>query len=290
MLNNQLSNNNYLPLNNIIILFCIIFGSTIFYIHIDKKKHINENDYKYTDTVIDKLKKIIQNQNIIDRKIDIANRRSYEDNINHNQNIIDRNIDIANRRVYENNINDRNIDIANRRAYENNINHDEEIIDRKNNIANRRAHENNINHDEEIIDRRIYLNNRDKRVLEDNFYPPERRASEYQYPVKDTKKYWNIPTNGYPENYQLLGLVLRNNTETAYNLFGRQTFPRSNQYEYYVEGVMNNMQVKIPIKIKGGKEIVDNQEVHIEGTNHPKGSFIVKLYDYDLPKYNPYIY
>jgi hypothetical protein len=42
-------------------------------------------------------------------------------------------------------------------------------------------------------------------------------------------------------------------------------------------------------QIKGNKEIEDGQEIDIIGTNKEKGSFMIKLYDYNSPRYNPFI-
>ena len=53
---------------------------------------------------------------------------------------------------------------------------------------------------------------------------------------------------------------------------------------------MHNTQIKIPIKIKGDQEIYNKQEIHINVTDSTKGPFIVNLYDYDVPRYNPYDY
>lgn len=136
------------------------------------------------------------------------------------------------------------------------------------------------------IQKRSFLNIRDKKVLYDNFYPPERRDYIQSYPDYYIKQNFNIPTQGYPDNYQILGIVVRDNTETVYNLFGRQTFPRSNQYEYYIENTVTN--VKIPIKTHGNKEIEHNQIISIPGTNINNGTFVVKLYEYDKPRYNPF--
>ncbi len=146
--------------------------------------------------------------------------------------------------------------------------------------------ENNI--DNEFLKNRILLNKRDANVLYDAFSPPERRVPEYMYPSV-IKNNINIPTRGLPENYQLLGLASRNNTETVFNLFGRQTFPGSNQYEYYVESTTNNNNYKIPIHIHGNKEIEDGQEIKIKTTDEHKGPFKVNLYKLDNPRYNPYI-
>lgn len=142
----------------------------------------------------------------------------------------------------------------------------------------------NINADRE---RRSFINNRDTDVVSNIFVAPERRQPSHSYPYDHVKNQLNIPTRGYPDNYHLQGLVLRDNTETAYKLFGRQKFPGSNQYEYFVQSVMHNNDVKIPIKINGDKEIEDGQNIMVPGTNKNIGEFKVKLYEYDAPRYIP---
>lgn len=142
----------------------------------------------------------------------------------------------------------------------------------------------NINAERE---RRSFINNRDNMVIDNIFVAPERRQPSHSYPYNYVKNQLNIPTRGYPDNYHLQGLVLRDNTETAYKLFGRQKFPGSNQYEYFVQSVMHNNDVKIPIKINGDKEIEDGMNIMIPGTNKNIGEFKVKLYEYDAPRYIP---
>ena len=140
---------------------------------------------------------------------------------------------------------------------------------------------------EDDRERRIFLNNRDNMVVNNVFVAPERRQPSHSYPYNYVKNQLNIPTRGYPDNYHLQGLVLRDNTETAYKLFGRQKFPGSNQYEYFVQSVMHNNDVKIPIKINGDKEIEDGMNIMIPGTNKNIGEFKVKLYEHDAPRYIP---
>jgi hypothetical protein len=185
-----------LPFNYYVIIFCLIVGLTVWYIHLDKKKN-NSNNYNYNDNIINKLEKLLKHNSFKEDKL------------------------------YNN----------------------------------------------------LY---RDRKVLYDDFYPPERRYNNLVYNT-------NIPTRGYPENYQLLGIIIRNNPETAYNLFGRQLYPGSNQYEYYIEGNMKDTKIKIPIKIPGNKEIEDNQTIDIPGMNNENSPFTVKLYDYESPRYNPYL-
>ena len=123
-----------------------------------------------------------------------------------------------------------------------------------------------------------------KKVYYDDFHPPE----QINRSLRHVNNSINIPTRGFPEDYQLKGLLLRDNTETAYNLFGRQKFPGSTQYEYYIIANMDRNHVKIPLKMNGDKEIEDGQSINVPGTNQNNGSFIVKLYDYDVPRYIPY--
>lgn len=141
----------------------------------------------------------------------------------------------------------------------------------------------------EDVERKIFLNHRDKDVLYNDFVAPERRQPEYSYPYNSIKNKLNISTRGLPDNYHLIGILLRNNTESAFNLFGRQTFPSSNQWEYYVQGNMKDTTVKIPIKIRGDKEIEDGQLINVPGSDSSKGNYKVKLYEYDKPRYNPYV-
>ena len=146
----------------------------------------------------------------------------------------------------------------------------------------------NQNKDSDFIIKRRYLSQRDSDVLYNDFAPPEKRDHEYSYPDQRVKTMLNVPTRGFPDNYQVMGVVLRNNTENAFNLFGRQKYPGSNQYEYYVQSNMNNSIVKIPIVIRGDKEIEDGETIIVPGTDPSKGGFKVKLYNFDTPRYNPF--
>lgn len=128
-----------------------------------------------------------------------------------------------------------------------------------------------------------------KKVYYDDFHPPEQINRHLRHVNnKLVNNSINIPTRGFPEDYQLKGLLLRDNTETAYNLFGRQKFPGSTQYEYYIIANMDRNHVKIPLKMNGDKEIEDGKSINVPGTNQNNGSFIVKLYDYNVPRYIPY--
>ena len=55
------------------------------------------------------------------------------------------------------------------------------------------------------------LSERDVDVVENHFTPPERRLPRHNYPRESLKRLINIPTRGYPDNYQNLGMLVRKN-------------------------------------------------------------------------------
>jgi len=108
----------------------------------------------------------------------------------------------------------------------------------------------------------------------ENIIPPERK-----YMI-------NFPTRGFPDDYQLIGILIELQDKTmkdkVYNLYGRQTYPGSNLYEYYVHAIIDNNNIKIPLSYN--KEIFDGQEIKIMKNTE---IYKVKLYPYNLPRYIP---
>lgn len=136
-----------------------------------------------------------------------------------------------------------------------------------------------------------YLNKRDKDSYYNDFKPPERRLPRNNYPEEPIIDDINIPTRGYPDNYHNLGMLVRKNDEKIFNLFGRQKFPGSNQWEYYLTGKDTYGSVsKIPLEIPGEKELSNNDTIPIPWLDQSKGNFEVKLFEYDVPRYNPYTF
>jgi hypothetical protein len=173
---------------------------------------------------------------------------------------------------------------------ENKIN-ENKINDNKineNKIKNNQINDNNIIKNDliKLLPLRQLLENRDRSLLYDPIVPPERRINIDQYPVR-IQDLINIPSRGYPDNYQLMGIASRDNDEKIVQLFGRATFPGSNQFEYYVTTSEFGFANKIPVTTRGQKEILDNDIIHIPELN--KGNFKVKIYNYNTPRYNPYI-
>jgi hypothetical protein len=142
-----------------------------------------------------------------------------------------------------------------------------------------------------IVEKRIILNDRDRKAINDDLTPPERRDPEHAYPDREVKNIINLPTRGLPDNYHSVGVLVRKNDEKVLQLFGRQKYPGSNQWEYYVTGMDRyGFPNKMPVKVRGDKELSDKDKIELDWLDKSKGDFDVNLYDFDVPRYNPFTY
>lgn len=142
-----------------------------------------------------------------------------------------------------------------------------------------------------FVEKRIILEKRDVAVVNDDFVPPERREPEHIYPDREIKNIINVPTRGLPDNYQSVGVLVRREDEKILQLFGRQKYMGSNQWEYYVTGMDRyGFPNKMPIKVKGDKELFDKDKIELDWLDKSKGEFEVNLYNFDVPRYNPFVY
>ena len=142
-----------------------------------------------------------------------------------------------------------------------------------------------------FVEKRIFLEKRDVAVVNDDFVPPERREPEHIYPDREIKNIINVPTRGLPDNYQSVGVLVRREDEKILQLFGRQKYMGSNQWEYYVTGMDRyGFPNKMPIKVKGDKELFDKDKIELDWLDKSKGEFEVNLYNFDVPRYNPFVY
>ena len=136
----------------------------------------------------------------------------------------------------------------------------------------------------------VNIADRDRQVIYDPITPPERRLPRHIYNKDSIKRYINIPTRGYPDNYQLMGILSRDSDEKTLQLYGRQKYPGASTYEYYVRGRdLSGLETKIPINLNNDKELYSNDELDIPIYNDKKGKFKVTIYELDAPKYNPYV-
>ena len=85
-----------------------------------------------------------------------------------------------------------------------------------------------------------------------------------------------------------------NNTDSIQlALYGKPTYPGSNQWSYYTMNDRHNA-VKMPMSHKGQKcdnrygcdEIMNDDLITIPGYN---GTFRAVIYDFDAPKYIPFV-
>jgi len=141
---------------------------------------------------------------------------------------------------------------------------------------------------ENDIDNKDLFIERDTQVINNILVAPERRLPRHIYPSKNMSDTLNVPTRGYPDNYQHMGMLIRKSDEKLLKLFGRQTYPGSSQYEYYVVDSNSNSDHKIPLKVQSNKELYDNNKIDIDWLDTSKGQFDIKIFDYNAPKYNPY--
>lgn len=119
---------------------------------------------------------------------------------------------------------------------------------------------------------------------------PTRRVERHNIVPVYVKRHIDMPTRGYPDNFHQLGILVLEGSESSDNkilrLFGRQEYPGSNKYEYYTAINSGHDQVKVPLDVKRGQELYDDDIVTISELS---SDFKVKLHKYDAPKYYPNI-
>lgn len=141
------------------------------------------------------------------------------------------------------------------------------------------------------IQKRVALENRDQQAVFNDFRAPERRDPEHAYPTREVKNMINLPTRGLPDNFHSVGVLVRKKDEKVLQLFGRQKYPGSNQWEYYVAGADSyGYPNKMPVGVRGDRELDDKQKIELPWLDKSKGDFEVNLYNYDVPRYNPFAF
>jgi len=127
--------------------------------------------------------------------------------------------------------------------------------------------------------------------ISDPLKQPSRRVARHEIPPYYFKKMIDLSTSGYPDNFTQIGTLvltksngISDNNNKILRLFGRQTYPNSERYEYYTMVNSGNDSIKIPVYSKNKRELYDGDNVHIRELD---GTFIVNMYKYDEPKYYP---
>lgn len=104
----------------------------------------------------------------------------------------------------------------------------------------------------------------DYRKLYDPLEDPTTRVDRYLLGPIDYRRMFNYPTQGYPDTYRWLGILICDEDEPKnkiIKLFGRQKYPNSNDYQYYTMINMDHDQIKVHIHRR--KELYDGDEVEI---------------------------
>jgi len=119
---------------------------------------------------------------------------------------------------------------------------------------------------------------------------PSRRIPRNELYPYHLKRNIDIPSQGYPDNFSQLGILIKQNDNNSENkilrLFGRQEYPRSERYEYYTAINSGLDQIKIPLDIKR-RELYDDDIVYVKELD---SNYRVQLHKYDAPKYYPDIF
>lgn len=105
----------------------------------------------------------------------------------------------------------------------------------------------------------------DYRKLYDPLEDPTTRVDRYLLGPLEYRRMFNYPTQGYPDTYRWLGILICTDDDVPKNkiikLFGRQKYPNSNDYQYYTMLNMDHDQIKVHIHRR--KELYDDDIVNI---------------------------
>lgn len=105
----------------------------------------------------------------------------------------------------------------------------------------------------------------DYRKLYDPLEDPTTRVDRYLLGPLEYRRMFNYPTQGYPDTYRWLGILICTDDDVPKNkiikLFGRQKYPNSNDYQYYTMINMDHDQIKVHIHRR--RELYDDDIVEI---------------------------
>ncbi len=141
----------------------------------------------------------------------------------------------------------------------------------------------------------------DRKTTFDPLYEPTRRPPRHVIMPILGNPYFNYPTRGFTDTYSLKGYLVKennnhNNTEDhkgknsdnqILKLFGREKFPNSTEYEYFVS-INTGFDDKIKYFLeRQTKELYDGDNVYIDIL---QSKYRVKLLKDKSMVYNPYLF
>lgn len=130
----------------------------------------------------------------------------------------------------------------------------------------------------------------DYRVLEDPMKDPKRRLPRYLMGPTVASPLFNFPTRGLRDSFSQQGYLIDNRASTSdsnkiLQLFGRQKWPNSSRYEYYVTFQSGDKDRKYDLD-RYTKELYDKDEVLVDILNDRR--YEVKLFKQEGLEYNPF--
>lgn len=131
------------------------------------------------------------------------------------------------------------------------------------------------------------IESHDRDKIYDPLKAPTRRIERGQLPSQQLKKYLDITTRGDTDNYQQIGILIKENDDqqvSVLRLYGRRKYPGSYQYEYYT-AIPNGLDnIKIPIEDTKNKELYTDDKVTVLNQEYN-----VKIYPLQELRYSPNI-
>ena len=166
----------------------------------------------------------------------------------------------------------------------------------KNREENKRVLEIERNREENIIKTNPGIVNQYYDRLYNPLVPPLRspsNSSVYGINFPGVGVPINIPTRGWAPDFQQIGILSSDTYKSILPLFGRRMHNGGNKWWYYTMSDQNNS-LKLPIKHKnrdcqddfGCDEVSDGDIVSVPIIN---SDFKVNLYNFDKPRYIPFI-
>jgi hypothetical protein len=137
---------------------------------------------------------------------------------------------------------------------------------------------------EKIIYKNIVKDEEDQPYRETIYKPDVRQATR--------NPHFNIKTRGPPQEYNMVGFLQDpDDTNKLQQLYGRQTYPNSNQWNYFVKSDQYH-QIPIPVSMgndsctdeRGCKELQDQDTLQLFNKEHK-----ATIYKPEPYYYNPYV-
>ena len=143
---------------------------------------------------------------------------------------------------------------------------------------------------ETVIREKIIYKTVDKEAEDDQPY----REDIYKPDLRQGRSFppFNIKTRGPPEEYDMVGFLQdHDDSNKLQQLYGRRTYPNSNQWNYFVKSDQYH-QIPIPVSIggqnctdaRGCKELNDKESLNILNKDHT-----ATIYKPEPYYYNPYV-